>query len=182
MLEKEVKYLISQEAYEKAVEGRDKIIQTNYYFFTSEKNSDLTLRIRQKKSEYELTMKIKKEINDDIFISEELNKIISLEEMQRHINDGISGEYLKKTFGIYINDATQFCCKGSLITERTRIETKEGFTLELDKNEYLGVVDYEIECECINDEQLHRAKAYIKQHFETSRTVPKTIRFLTKLQ
>lgn len=113
-------------------------LQINYYYdtdnFSLNKKGD-TLRIRQINDSLKLEYKYNKKIIDDTRICKEVVKEV---------------EYLPKTISINNTEYNQI---GSLITDRTNYLYEE-FVISLDKNYYLGIVDYEIEIESQSEDQL----------------------------
>ena len=114
---------------------REDIFQINYYYDTFDFyifNSDETLRVRQINDNLKLQYKYNKNYSDDIRISDEYSEKIS-ELPQTIIINGI------KVYNI-----------GLMITERINFKLIN-CTVSLDKNYYLGMIDYEIEVESINE-------------------------------
>ncbi|MDE7454586.1 MAG: CYTH domain-containing protein, partial [Clostridia bacterium] len=72
-------------------------------------------------------------------------------------------------------------CIGKLDTNRATFTLKE-WNLELDKNQYLGVVDYELECECGSDAKLEKLKEYLTKTYgiKCNPSSPKSGRYLQK--
>ncbi|MFA5542686.1 MAG: CYTH domain-containing protein [Bacilli bacterium] len=140
----EFKSLLTKEEYEKLIDlfkGNKTDSQTNHYFDTSRfslKALSASLRVRERES-LQLTLKRKKgySINENTvdITKEELSEIIasgkvSNEEIAHELNNLIGNQKL-------INFL-------SLCTYRMYMPYKSG-VLFLDKSEYLGVTDYEIE-------------------------------------
>ena len=68
-----------------------------------------------------------------------------------------------------------------MITYRSTYQ-ENGLKIEVDKNEYLGVVDYEVEAEVKSEEEFCRAKEYLTTKFTCRESVSKTKRFLAALE
>lgn len=140
----EFKSLITEEEYNKLIDlfkGNKTDTQTNHYFDTprfSLKALDVSLRVRERNN-YELTLKRKKgysvnvttvEISKEDFELMKNSSIITNQEIQNELQSMIGDQKL-------INFL-------SLSTYRTYFPFKSG-VLFIDKSEYLGVTDYEIE-------------------------------------
>ena len=113
--------------------------QTNFYYDTANNdfNADrTTLRVRLKNGEFMGTKKV-------------------------HI-DGV-GESTEESFRVselpygFSADGKYVTLKGSLRTQRTELAISRDMTLFLDKNEYLGVTDYELELEYRGNEEARAA-------------------------
>ncbi len=180
-LERELKYLISKEDYESAVKDSESVEQVNYYFLPTENADKHTLRIRRRLGCYELTFKVRIETMYDMNTAEEYSEEISESLAKCCIEGGISAQTLNTVLGTAIAPDIRFEYVGLLTTYRARYPSEEGFVLEFDKNDYLGVTDYEVECECSSEEETHRARQYIKSRFEVKGALPKTMRFFMEL-
>jgi len=118
------------------VAGGTTIIQINYYYDDTEFNifhKDETLRIRQIGAKLTLERKFNKRQEDSVRIcDEDTNKIDLLPKM-------------------IIMNGFQYRNIGSMTTLRTNFSI-DNVNISLDKNFYLGTVDYEIEVEykCLN--------------------------------
>ena len=150
-IEIEYKILIHNNTFESILNDYKKDIlhdytQTNFYFTHPllEKNKYM-LRIREKNNTYELTLKRptkKHRLETNVILTkQEAELFFSHQNIQNEITNilldmGISLQDLKQQF--------------SLTTHRYDIKLENGI-LSLDKNDYLGVTDYEIEFE-VNDE------------------------------
>ncbi len=110
--------------------------QTNYYFDTPDTKllkEKTVLRIRQKGNNYKLTKKTRAEVGAD-----ETHILLSGATAEEYLRDGFDA----KIIGLPYQVAYQ--CE--LTTHRASTPYKDG-TLFLDKSEYYGHVDYEIEYE-----------------------------------
>ena len=134
--------------------------QTNYYFDTPRftlKATDIGLRVRVRDS-YELTLKRRKH-----YSIIETNKIISKEIFEEFLENGIvpDEEIRNEIAGIIGNQKLVNC---SLTTYRVNVPYKNGL-LAIDKCEYLGEVDYELEYEATSYEQGKREFVEIVNEF-----------------
>jgi len=145
MIEKEIerKAILTKEQYESLL-GKivdkpvTKKVQINYYYDTDDYillSNDETLRVRQIEDKLELQYKYNKKIESGVRISNE-----SCDEIN----------YLPEKIAI---DGLIVKRIGFLLTER-RSKRFDGYIIFLDKNYYLGKVDYEIEMEAINIEYM----------------------------
>lgn len=146
MLEKELKVLLTKEQYEKIdklISWEDVYDQINFYY-AKEGNEDIpgtpTVRIRSKKGKMQLEVKVP--------VSANAGSIMQHEEYAKDIAY-IPPVILRETLNDLLErtDMQDTKLLGFLYTNR-RISTKyEGCEIALDKNEYLGKTDYELEVE-----------------------------------
>ena len=139
-IEIEFKTLLSENEYKKLIEKfelEDNIFtQENYYFDTDDfyiRNNKLGLRIRHKNNTWKVTMK--KPCEDYLC---EYSIILTEDQAKDYIKNGFS----LKDFGYDLN--VKFKAKN--VTERAIFSYKNG-NLFLDKCNYHGITDYEIEYE-----------------------------------
>lgn len=128
--------------------------QSNYYFDTD--NFELyrngySFRIRKKDKRFILTLNDNNKSSISFsYDRTEYNKEISAVQFQNFLSSGIDIEQLQKINpGITLNKDIKYI--GALRTLRGGMDLGEGLLLEIDKNEYSGITDYEIECEYNND-------------------------------
>jgi uncharacterized protein YjbK len=155
-IEIEFKNLLNMEEFNRMVSSfqlrNDQFIeQINHYFDSNSfalKNKGCALRIREKKSQYELTLK---QPHPDGLL--ETNQNLTDQEAEAFINGGQLKEGAVKSqitaLGI---DSAQLVYFGTLTTERAELTYHNGL-LVLDKSSYLNTIDYEVEYEVINREQ-----------------------------
>ena len=144
MIEKEYKALITQKQYEYIklmFEWEKCIIQKNYYFDTNKiycSKNKITVRMRQKKEDYNLQVKIPICCEGGLHIKKEYEKKL------HHLKDVItSNDFNELSVPVHIPDVKQI---GNLITERLEYSINQS-TLCLDKSIYYNIVDYEVEIE-----------------------------------
>lgn len=148
MIEREIKYIIDHDTYLQikcileSISISTHMLQINYYYDTP--NYDLnangrTLRIRQKNDSLFLQYKYDKKYSGIEKICEEFELNIT------HFVNPISSEILPES---YLNVENYYYI-GNLVTERFDYHLKKA-VISLDKNYYLGKVDYEIEIEYEN--------------------------------
>lgn len=149
-IEIEFKNLLTKVEYENLlktfnVKEKDIVIQSNHYFDTPEfalKNLGSALRIREKKNNFELTLKQPAAVG-----LLETTQLLSANEFKAAIQQqifpkGIVQERIEQ-LKIAFNKIVYF---GSLTTKRAEFPYKEGL-LVLDHSFYLNKEDYEIEYE-----------------------------------
>lgn len=155
-IEVEIRADLTSKEYERILESfmNPKLyFQTNYYLddlslsFSSENNG---LRIREKDKKYELTLKIKTGEN---YI--EINQEIPAKAKENIAKPGFfpSGEVKKYLETNELINPNNLYIRCSLKTTRCDYEYK-GTVISLDKNEYFDIVDYNIECESINNDNV----------------------------
>ncbi len=155
MLEKEIKALISKQNFEdlkiylsaKCKEYKS-FLQINYYYDNEDyyllKHRN-TLRVRQIEDNLKLEYKCKKAIiMDGVHTSQEYSKSIADTPLFVNIYD---------EFRIKDNNFYKYI--GNLITQRSNYHIKNAI-VSLDKNYYLGKVDYELEIEGENLEEIQK--------------------------
>ena len=138
MIELEKKRLLSKEEYEYLLKyffkndylkGQSITKQTNYYFDTDNQamnKQNITCRIRLKNSQYKGTMKAHTRNSD------------SSTEIAIEVRNGIKDNS-------FVDMGLKY--QGALVTTRCILIQNPLCTVVLDKNEYLGCTDYELEIE-----------------------------------
>ena len=157
-IEIEFKTFISEDVYNnliKEFELENNIFsQTNYYFDTEDTilmQEKTVLRIRQKGSNYKLTKKTRAEVGAD-----ETHLLISKEQAENFLQNGFDAKIINLPY--YVKNIAQ------LTTHRASTPYKNG-TLFLDKSEYYGKVDYEIEYEVDEEKEgLKDFKNFLDSH------------------
>ena len=136
----------------------------NYYFDTKDlylREKHITLRIRTINDvRSELTLKIKGENGD-----EEINDDISFKEKEILLNEKVFPEGNVKRYLLSLPiPLSNYENIVSLYNRRLEIKY-DNHLLVIDKNEYIGIVDYNLEIETENDIKLARAllNEYIKK-------------------
>ncbi len=144
-LENEVKLKIDRNEYKRILSICDELvvsnhIQINHYFDTS--NYDLfkkhsVLRVREIDNSFTLTLK--SQISSGSFVERHI-KIEGLSSWSSRLKELFSANEFDSI------DLNRISSLGTLTTTRTKIAYKD-VVIELDKSEYNGLVDYEIEVE-----------------------------------
>ena len=150
-IEIEAKALVSAEDYRKLVKEFNsfpRFVQTNYYIDSEDRiltKEGIALRIREKQGSYELTLKTP--LSQGVL---EKNVPISMNEFAALRDEG---EFPKGDTARFLTmldiDVKALKILTSLSTERIEFEY-EGGLLSIDRNQYSGKVDYEVEFEYNN--------------------------------
>lgn len=156
-LEIEVKALIDEKDYLFLTNNQQKqsYVQINFYIDIDKDklNKHLGLRIRYKNDEYELTLK-----EDYLDGRLETNQMITSNAFkafkEKHMFP--QGEVRDRLLSLNI-DVTKLKIIGQLKTTRTDIKYNSSL-ISIDKNEYKGLIDYEVEVE---DSSLKKARKNI---------------------
>jgi uncharacterized protein YjbK len=170
-IEFEKKQLLTKEAYENKIEELfsltpgENFIQVNYYYDTTAfdmcKNNQ-TVRVRLKDSELNLEYKLHRAYINGTRICEEKTKPLNM----------LPKSIMVQQFELFFI--------GSLITQRTNFLIND-YLISLDKNYYLGIVDYEIEIEIELDSTTTFLPSVLKILDEDSFTPGKYTRFISAL-
>jgi len=164
----ERKKILTKEEYDALLIKMSKVvvghsfIQVNYYYDTSTltySNANETVRVRLKESNITFERKFGKQFFNKTCISKETATSI---------------ETLPKTI---ILDGNELTLIGNMVTFRSNFQL-ETFTVSLDKNYYLGIIDYEIEVE-VESERVELPT--ILRIFEEKASSGKYSRFITAL-
>ena len=149
-LEEETKSLLSKSNFNLLIahfhlDMNQAVTQVNSYHDAGDlrlDEKDITLRVRKKKGQYELTLK--QDAGDAA--KETTYKPLSDEEFNDLRDKGIIPKCNVKDTLREMNIAGTFPYQGDLTTDRIEINYK-GCKLALDYNKYMGEIDYEIEME-----------------------------------
>lgn len=159
-LEQELKLQLTEREYNilQNVSNVQPVQQINYYFAPKRYNVNVMLRLRQKDNNFIACFKQRITHADGVMVSDEKECELDGGYAQTLIQRGITA---KEASNFFQTDITQdFFYLGTLTTYRTKFVLSE-WTLELDKNEYFDVVDYELECESDKVESLMKLKSYL---------------------
>jgi uncharacterized protein YjbK len=144
LIEKELKAIIDEGTYLRLFENfkwDEQITQINHYYSDELSiigDKGISLRIRSINDEYMLQVKF------PIAAKGALSAKNEYEEITKEVPSVISSESLRYILDFDVGDAYLI---GELKTERSILDCGNGVLLCLDKNFYLGCVDYEIEIE-----------------------------------
>lgn len=178
-IERELKMDLTQTEYETLLSLTDAQpqLQVNCYFRFVDMPLDIMLRIREKGGKYMFCYKRLLSAANGVNVCDEREVELDKETAERMLADGLTPADVKKLVDV---DLPQACeCIGSLSTYRTKFML-DRWLIELDKNEYLNTVDYELECECGSDELLGKLKDYLYYNYGMvfKRSLSKSMRFL----
>lgn len=152
-VEIEFKNLLCKKEYELlldyfSIQPNDIFTQENHYFDTSDfllKQNHAALRIRQKGTQWELTLK---QPHKEGLL--ETNEILSPQAAELAISENnLPTGHVQKLIDRMGVPFTKLEYFGSLVTKRTEVK-REGGLFVLDFNSYLNKNDYELECEVDN--------------------------------
>lgn len=179
-LEQELKLQLTEREYNilQSVASVQPVEQINYYFAPKRCNANVMLRLRQKNDNFIACLKQRITHADGVMVSDEKECELDGDYAQTLIKRGITA---KEATNFFQMDLTQdFFYLGKLTTYRTKFILGE-WTLELDKNEYFDVTDYELECESDKVESLMKLKSYLTYTYAIAirPSVTKFERFLT---
>ncbi len=168
-LEQELKLSLTEREYNllKNQADVDAIKQTNFYFSSPLKQNDVMIRIRQKQNVYIACFKQCLSYVNDVAVCDERETEVTESFARLAVARGITSTELKSLFNINFVDVNYI---GQMDTYRTKF-VLNSLTIELDKNDYLGTTDYELECESAFVDALQNLKDYL---FYTYGIVPKT--------
>lgn len=154
-------------------------LQVNHYFYCDGMPSDVMLRIRRKGDSYLFGYKKLLSAVNGVNVCDERERVLDVQAADSMLHNGVTPSDLLKLVGVQTSQTYRFA--GSLQTYRAKFALGE-YSIELDKNEYLGAVDYELECECDSDSALEQLKAYLLSTYGIPfrQSKPKSARFFTK--
>lgn len=152
-------------------------LQTNHYFGYDSMPIDLMVRVRHKCEGFYLCYKHKMSHVDGISVCDEREREISRELFDDMQQRGIAKAQLKNLVDAEVTQDLHYL--GSLETLRTKFHL-QGWTLEVDKNNYLGRTDYELECENTSMQSLNDLTRYLYDNFAIANnpSISKFARFL----
>lgn len=183
----EFKQILDQDTYSKIYElyfkNQSPFKQTNFYIDTENfklKQHQAALRIRVKDYMYEMTLKVPAEVglteyNHSVNIEPELDMSLQLSQLPNDIRN-----ILEQDFNILENELKVL---GNLTTYRLETDYQNEL-LVLDKSEYLGKTDYELEFEVHSYDEGYSKFKSLLQHFNLQHQKPlnKVQRFFQEKQ
>ena len=177
--EQELKLALTESEYAAllSVCGAAPQLQTNYYFVYDNMSADEVLRVRAKNAAYLLCYKRKIAVDSDVYVSDERETAIDRATAMEMLRGGMQAPLVKQLVGANIPQTAH--CIGKTDTYRAAFDLLE-WRLELDKNVYCGVVDYELECESADRNSLACLTEYLHDRFSipVRHSAPKFSRFL----
>lgn len=183
----EFKQILDQDTYSKIYEhyfkNQSPFKQTNFYIDTENfklKQHHAALRIRVKDYMFEMTLKVPAEVglteyNHSVNIEPELDMSLQLSQFPNDIRN-----ILEQDFNILENELKVL---GNLTTYRLETDYQNEL-LVLDKSEYLGKTDYELEFEVHSYDEGYSKFKTLLQHFNLQHQKPlnKVQRFFQEKQ
>ncbi len=182
-IEQELKIILTEREYSLLAQRADASaqLQTNWYFGYVSMPRDMMVRLRKKGEEFVLCCKRRLNEQDGVTVSDEREQQITVEHAEYILTRGVTADEMRKLLGVYVPSPLKLV--GKLDTFRTKF-VLNGWVLELDKNVYLDITDYELECENSDVLELNRLKNYLYHTFgilsQPSR--PKSERFWEALK
>lgn len=155
-------------------------LQTNYYFGYDGMAMDVMVRIRNKGAKFCLCYKHRVSQVDGVFVCDERECEISQDLFNVMLNRGIYKSELRQLLDVDVLQDLRYL--GSLETLRTKFQL-DCWTLEVDKNYYCGITDYELECENSSMQSLNDLASYLLDTYGIANkpSEPKISRFLQAL-
>ena len=182
ILEQELKLQLNKNQYLALIKRAKNVtckMQYNHYFYYDGMSMDKMLRIRHVDDNFELTYKFRKSKANGIMVAHEYTAPVDKQFLTNSINDGISQQSVLDVLNVQMSQPLRYL--GCLATMRTKF-TLRGCTIELDLNEYLGEVDYELECEDQDVTKLANLRNLLQQALgQLPDALPKIQRFVNKL-
>ena len=162
-IEQELKLFLDEREYRILSEQAGALpqLQTNFYFGCQTMGKETMVRIRQKAGSYLLCYKHRMSQTEGVTVCDERESDVTPEDAKRMLTSGIRSDELRQLLGVELDDVY---CLGSMDTYRAKFQLQE-WTIELDKNVYLGRVDYELECENNDMGSLNKLKNYLYYKF-----------------
>lgn len=181
MIEKEYKFLLTKEQYidlKKYFEWDKSFEQFNHYYNDIDNyiyDNDITVRIREKNGEFRLQTKTNMFNNGALAIKEEKELVVdnAFEEIQPQILEDMIGNLCRGIHKV-----------GVLKTYRNVCTKFQNIEICLDMNEYLSVIDYELELEYASENGEHMLVQQIVENFGLSlekKSAGKNHRFFLEL-
>lgn len=177
-IEQELKLQLNEYQYRKLTEscGVTAVKQVNYYFTADGLSQDVMVRVRHKADSFVLGYKRRIGTADGVYTSDERESTIPADVAEQIITKGLSLPVAEHLLGVTL--PCPVFCVGQLTTWRSKY-LLGGMMVEVDKNEYLSITDYELECESNDVAKLNRLKSYLLAHYGVKCTpsLPKSYRF-----
>ncbi len=182
-IEQELKIALNKTDYETLFNvGKTKPqLQVNYYFYCKGMPADVMLRIRFKNGKYMFCYKRLLSSANGVNVCDERECPLDGNTANKYISKGLLPIDVKKLVDVDFPFECQ--CAGQLSTYRSKF-TVDKWLIELDKNEYLGVTDYELECECASNELLDKLKDRLINNYGIAfkPSLSKSARFFNQLK
>jgi uncharacterized protein YjbK len=186
MIESEFKCLLTFEQYNmihRTIKEKfqvKKFIQINYFYDTDKYEldmNDITFRIRQKEDHLQMQLKGPAKKEGMLIIRSELSKDI--------IDFPTAIRLEESEWCDLLPCKGNITPKGSLVTERIKCNLNDSIEIDLDKNYYFGIVDYELEIE-YKEGFMEEALSFLRNLIDDRERIPsiggKRNRFFYKLK
>ncbi|MFI3206116.1 MAG: CYTH domain-containing protein [Clostridia bacterium] len=178
MIEREIKEIISKEKYEefqKLFDWHKTVVQTNHYFTAKSdvlKDKKITVRVRETAEKNLIQIKVPQNFVGALHVSKEIEREVE------KVPETLPAELMQELLGFETGELSKI---GSLKTTRMIFDIDKT-ELCLDKNEYLGITDYEVEIEFFDkvDDYVEKKCKSADIHFQKEAT-GKFARFVKNL-
>lgn len=159
-IEQELKLQLDKREYDilAGVSGKEPQLQTNFYFVYDGMPRDMMVRLRSKNGHCTLCYKRRLSETEGVNVCDERECPLSDEHATYVLQRGVSVDEMRKLLDVAVPVPLRLA--GKLDTYRTAFTLRE-WHLELDKNVYLGVTDFELECESGDVAQLQKLQNYL---------------------
>lgn len=144
-LEQELKLQLDKREYDilSGVSDKEPKLQTNFYFVYDGMSRDVMVRLR-KGDGFKLCYKRRLSETEGVSVCDERECLVSDEHAGYILQRGVTVDEMRKLLDVTVSVPLRLA--GKLETYRTEF-LLQNWRLELDKNLYLGITDYELECE-----------------------------------
>lgn len=181
-IEQELKLSLTKREYNilHSLGNGEDVTQENFYYYYDNMPLTTMVRVRRKQDKYTLCFKSAISSRDSVAVNREIECEITKGLADSFEEKGITQQQLSMMLGIVMPQPLR--CIGSLITNR-KIISINGLNAELDCNNYLGVTDYELECECDDVSRLQSLKHFLEYNYGITAkpSEPKSKRFADTL-
>lgn len=179
-LEQELKLRLDERSYGllSQLTEQPSVLQINHYF--QPLPQDVMVRIRERQGVYTLCFKRRLSDSEGIAVCEEKECELQRDYAETLLSRGITPQEINSMLG---TDFTiPLTPAGEMKTYRTKCQAGQ-WTLELDKNVYLGKTDYELECESGDASALLQLKNWLSFNYmvQPVPSSPKSQRFFEAL-
>lgn len=182
-IERELKMSLDKTEYETLLEvgSTEPQRQVNYYFTADDMPPNVMTRIRLKNGKYEFCYKKLLSYDSGVNECDERECELDAQTAKSLLENGVASADFKSLADVEMSSVCK--CAGCLTTYRAKFALDK-WLIELDKNDYLGTVDYELECECSSLELLGKLKDYLMYNYGIvyKPSASKSARFFSKLQ
>ena len=181
-LEQELKLQLTQREYDILAAQTDAQaqLQSNFYFAYGGMPQTTMVRVRQKGDDFFLCYKKLLSQRDNVAVCDERQCELTAEHAGYILQRGVTVDEMRHFLDV--NIPMNLALMGRLDTFRTKFALQD-WNIELDKNQYLGVTDFELECENTDVLQLNKLSEYLYFTFGVvaKPSKPKSERFFEAL-